>query len=280
MPRRKLGALSRLRVLSLGAGVQSTCVYLMAMDGVIEPIDFAVFADTQEEPQHVYFHLWWLASLGGPPIIVASKGKLGHDLLQGTNSTSQRFASIPAFTSSVVGERGGMTRRQCSKEYKTQVIERAIRSKILRLGFRQRVPREVTLVQLFGISQDEARRSLKIRERVKHPEFPLLDLKMTRGDCKRYLASRVPHEVPKSACVFCPFHDQKQWRDLKSAGGPDWERAVEIDHALRLPHAKAGRHMNEKLYLHRSCVPLERADFNENQMELGFAVECEGMCGV
>src|SRR4051812_13794293 len=86
-------------------------------------IDYAVFADTQEEPEPVYGHLRWLHSLGGPPILTASAGRLGDDLIHGKNSTGQRFASIPAFTSATPGVTGGMLRRQCTAEYKINVVE-------------------------------------------------------------------------------------------------------------------------------------------------------------
>lgn len=56
-----------LRVLSLGAGVQSTAVYLMALHGEIPPLDHAIFADVGEEPEAVYAHLRWMQSLGGLP---------------------------------------------------------------------------------------------------------------------------------------------------------------------------------------------------------------------
>lgn len=58
----------------------------------------AIFADTQEEPQAVYDYLAWLRPLGQPTIWGRLAGKLGDDLLHGTNSTGQRFTSIPAFT--------------------------------------------------------------------------------------------------------------------------------------------------------------------------------------
>ncbi len=52
-----------LRVLSLGAGVQSTTLALMAAHGEIGPMpDCAIFADTGWEPAAVYEHLDWLAS--------------------------------------------------------------------------------------------------------------------------------------------------------------------------------------------------------------------------
>ena len=52
-----------LRSLSLGAGVQSTTVALMAAHGEIGPLpDCAIFADTGWEPQAVYDHFAWLMS--------------------------------------------------------------------------------------------------------------------------------------------------------------------------------------------------------------------------
>src|SRR5687767_9255899 len=102
-----------------------------------EALDYAVFADTQEEPEAVYAHLEWLRSLGGPLILINSAGKLGDDLIHGKNSTGQRFASIPAFTSAVPGQAGGMLRRQCTAEYKIQVVERVIRRQVVGLEYRQ-----------------------------------------------------------------------------------------------------------------------------------------------
>ena len=38
-----------LRILSLGAGVQSSTLALMVANGEIDPVDCAIFADTQSE---------------------------------------------------------------------------------------------------------------------------------------------------------------------------------------------------------------------------------------
>ena len=52
-----------MHVISLGAGVQSTTMALMAAHGEIEPMpDAAIFADTGAEPKAVYEHLDWLRS--------------------------------------------------------------------------------------------------------------------------------------------------------------------------------------------------------------------------
>jgi len=58
-------------VISLGAGVQSTTMALMAAHGEIAPMpDCAIFADTGWEPRAVYEHLAWLRSPGVLPFPV------------------------------------------------------------------------------------------------------------------------------------------------------------------------------------------------------------------
>jgi hypothetical protein len=46
-----------MRTLSLGAGVQSTTLLLMSLDGTLPKVDCAIFADTGWEPARVYEHL-------------------------------------------------------------------------------------------------------------------------------------------------------------------------------------------------------------------------------
>lgn len=282
------------RILNLGAGVQSTVVYLMYLRGEIQPcIECAIFADTGEEPASIYTHLQWLQSLGGPPIVVRGIGsRLGEDLKHGQNSTGQRFASIPAYTATGEGKQVGIIRRQCTYEYKVRVIERFIRWELLGLKKRHRIPPNTVVHQAYGISLDEAGRSRRIRERLEDkpwivPEFPLLDRQMTRGDCYQWLRDfGAPHEVQKSACVFCPFKSNAEWRRLRDTDTAGWERAVEIDRALRVPGNVVNRGLDQKLYVHRSCVPLERAvlgpddDPRQYYLNLNWAAECAGLCGV
>lgn len=280
-------------VLNLGAGVQSTALYLLARYGRI-PCDVAIFADTGEEPAAVYRHLTWLLSLGKPPIRVRTAGRLGDDLQQGRNSTGQRFASIPAFTAPdhrtrPPGKlRAGRVRRQCTAEYKVEVIERAIRRDLLGLRPRQRIPRGVTVYQYFGITLDEAGRAARAKRRFEgmawaKPVYPFLDMGWTRQDCLAWLHGRVPHPVPRSACVFCPFHTNREWAELRRSDPTAWARAVTIDEALRQDGNVVNRGLDQKLYLHRSCLPLTSIDFDAlapEAVDPMTAGECDGMCGV
>lgn len=275
-------------ILSLGAGVQSTCLYLLAREVDARfRFDIAIFADTGEEPAAVYRHLDYLRSLGQPEIWVRSAGSLGDNLIHGVNATGQRFVSIPAFTRGPEGK-VGMVRRQCTKEFKIAVVDRTIRRELLGLKPRQRIPKDVLIHQYFGISTDEAARAERARKRfqgVRHtvPVYPLIEMGWSRKDCLEYLRDRLPHEVPKSSCVFCPYRTNQSWLHLKQTDAEGWARAVEIDKALRDENSVVTRGFRQQMYLHRSCVPLEVLDLQAlqpNTLDPLTTGECHGMCGV
>ena len=282
-------------VLNLGAGVQSTTLALLfaeekILDSSGHPVNIhcAIFADTQEEPDDPGFsvreHLMWLKNKLPFPIITTTAGKLGYDLSRGCYSTGQRFASIPAFTFD--GKKTGIVRRQCTSEYKIRPIEKAIREQVIRIKKGGRVPPSVRVYQYVGISLDEVGRMIKAKKNANHPRwatmvYPLCEqLMWTRQQCREYLRDRVPHRVPRSACVFCPYHSNEEWQNIKSRNGADWRRAVEVDRMLRVEGSVVNRNLDAKLYLHRSCKPLDEVDFSTDKNgDKNMAGECQGMCG-
>lgn len=277
-----------LHVLNLGAGIQSTFLYLAWETLGLPKLDCAIFADTQEEPQAVYAHLEWLKSLGRAPILTGTAGSLGDDLRYGRNTTGGLFAAIPAFTTADGGKTVGMTKRQCSFEYKIQVIGRVLRREVLGLA-PGRSPRGVRVHQYIGISMDEAGRARRLSKQPKPKyitrNFPLVERWITRTDCMTWLLDKVPHRVPRSACVFCPYHTDAEWLSIR-ATPEDWRRAVEVDGWLRTTGAVANRDMRQQMYVHRSCQPLTQININpepsamERQFNLNFNSECLGVCGV
>jgi hypothetical protein len=211
-------------ILNLGAGIQSTALYLMSMrrdePEFVPVFDYAIFADTQEEPAEVYTHLEWLKSLGGPPIIETTYGKLGDDLIHGhhelvrsetakyrAGETIKQAFNIPAFLRNEDGSIG-IVRRQCTSQYKISPIGWAIRRQILGLAPGRSAPRSIQIIQYFGLSFDEPSRVIKAQAAARgkssyDPKFPLFDMEMTRVDCERYLLRAAPDRVvPRSACTF------------------------------------------------------------------------------
>lgn len=249
-----------MKIISLGAGVQSSTLYLMSCTGEIDRADVAIFADTRWEPKAVYEHLERLKAAGDMEIVTVSRGNIREDAL-----SSARFASMPLFTKD---ERGkvAMLRRQCTREYKVQEVLREVKKR----GANAKNPAEVWI----GISTDEAHRMKDSFVKYTCHRWPLIEMRMSRSDCLEYLRSR-GWDVPKSSCVGCPFHDDTYWERMKADSPDEFADAVEFDRAIRnMPRLK------DKTYIHRSATPLEYAVFDSSMQTDLFGNECDGMCGV
>jgi hypothetical protein len=265
-----------LNIISLGAGVQSSTMALMAAKGEIGPMpDYAIFADTQWEPKHVYTWLDWLEKQLPFPVKRVTKGSLREDAIRNQNSTGGRFASIPWHITMPDGK-GAMGRRQCTAEYKIGPLIKEQR-RLLGYAPRKRIPPNSCNVWI-GISTDEASRMKPSREKWSVNRWPLIELGMSRHDCLRWMEKNGYPTPPKSSCIGCPFHSDTEWRLIK-ADEESWKDAVEIDKIIRHP----ARGMRGAQFMHRSRVPLDEVDFSTaedmGQIDM-FNMECEGMCGV
>ncbi|MDT0270032.1 hypothetical protein RM844_27505 [Streptomyces sp. DSM 44915] len=252
-----------LRVLSLGAGVQSTALLLLAAEGRLAGLDAAVFSDTGWEPPEVYRHLELLerevAVPAGIPIYRVTAGDIRRDALDPTH----RFASMPLFVRNPDGTKG-MVRRQCTKEYKIEPIKAQVRAL---LGFPAgRVPAGVFAEQWVGISRDEFTRAKDSGIKYAVNRHPLLEMDWSRVDCLRYLAGQGWASTPKSACVGCPFHSNAFWREMRDERPQEWADAVAFDYAIRQGGARGnanGSPLMGTAYLHRSCLPLDQAPIDQ-----------------
>jgi len=76
-----------LRILSLGAGVQSSCLALMAQEGLTKhKPDYMIFADTGWEPSFVYEHVEYLKkAITICPIITVERSNIREDLIRAAN---------------------------------------------------------------------------------------------------------------------------------------------------------------------------------------------------
>jgi hypothetical protein len=266
-----------LRILSLGAGVQSTTLLRMILAGELPAVDHAIFSDTGWEPRTVYKHLETLAAeceAANLPLHIVSNGNIREDAL----SEERRFASMPLHITKPDG-RPAMGRRQCTSEYKLKPLL-AKQRELAGLLPRQRSTKRLVRT-LIGISWDETQRMRTPPFPWIEHEYPLVDLRMTRTECLRWNEEHGFPRPPRSSCIGCPFHSNAEWRAIRDEPD-DWADAIDFDRQLRDGRI-AGLLGRTRAYLHSSRVPLEDADIR-SQEEAGqgtlFDMECEGMCGL
>ncbi|MGZ2362119.1 hypothetical protein LRE75_36590 [Streptomyces sp. 372A] len=246
--------------------------------GTLPKVDYAIFADTGWEPRAVYDHLDRLereiAAPAGIPVLRVSTGNIRDDALD----RHRRFASMPLYILNKDG-RPGMTRRQCTGEYKIKPIKKQVRA-LLGYPYPARIPREVFVEQWVGISTDEFHRAKDADVKYMRNRHPLIDLGWSRTDCVRYLSSLNLADTPKSSCLGCPFHGNAQWRHIRDTSPAEWADVVAFDAAIRQGNARANASGNPLLgeaFLHRSRVPLAEApidhvtaaEWGAMQQELG-----------
>lgn len=239
-------------MLSLGAGIQSSTMFLMACKGIIHA-DGAVFADTLYEPHATYDYLDFLKAEGersGIALYICSGGDMIED----------DIVHMPLFFRKKTGG-AGMVKRQCTTNYKI----RPVRSKM-----REVIPNTEHVDMQIGISTDESTRMKPSGVRWIHNKYPLIELGMGRSDCVEWLQDNNYSIPPKSACVFCPYRSIGSWAGLSEQ---DFERACAIDEQVR------NKSSYGELFVHRSLKPLRQLDRTAVEPDL-FDNECSGMCGL
>ena len=270
------------RVLSLGAGAQSTVMALMAERGEfgMSKPDIALFADTQWETRTVYEHLEWLRSQVSFEIRTVTAGSIKENLRKGVMPNGSKFVGMPVFMERSDG-RSGIMRRQCTAEYKLRPIHQELR-KILGLEPRQPVPKDVKVEMWVGISVDEIDRKKPSQEGWIEKKFPLIDMGFSRAQLHGWFQERYPERtLPKSACIGCPYHSDGVWKDMKDNDPDSFMDAVQVDIDLRQNPNVIALTPDAKAYLHRSRKPLAVVDFDgvKGYQDL-MNEECDGLCGI
>ena len=250
-------------IISLGAGVQSSTMALMAAKGEIKPMpDAAIFADTGWEPKRVYDWLDWIETQLPFPIHRVSSGNL-----------QEHLPLLPLF------KEGILLSRNCTARHKFDPIIKQVR-KLIGLKKGERGGKDVRVKQWIGISMDECQRMKPAYHKWIEHIWPLIDHRMTRSDCLTWMKKNGYPKPEKSSCIGCPYHDNATWREMKMNYPEEWQNAVETDNKIR----NGVRGVEGPLYLSRQLKPLDEIDFRSledmGQQVLEFGDECEGMCGV
>ena len=255
--------------ISLGAGVQSSTMALMAKHGLIKPMpDFAIFADTQSEPKSVYDWLDYLETELPFPVKRLTKGNLGDYATTVRKSKNGNYWTggwPPVFAIGDSGKPSPMM-RQCTQEFKINVIVSHLR-------------KYKPTVQWIGISLDEAHRMKPSRESFIENRWPLIELLMKREDCLNWMEKNNYRRPPRSACVFCPYQSDREWLRLKTEEPDDFAKAILFERKINVAKSQIGFYGDVRLHKSMKWIDEVEFDKHKNQIDM-FGNECEGMCGV
>lgn len=151
-----------IHIISLGAGVQSSAMALMAAKGEIKPMPTAaIFADTQDEPKKVYEWLEYLSPKLPFPVLHVTNGSVMDDGLPVyTSAKSGKTyikSIIPAFTLQKDGTKG-LLGRKCTADYKIKVIIAKIRELVTPPRIREWRKKHAIACKQIGVWKRECKR--------------------------------------------------------------------------------------------------------------------------
>jgi hypothetical protein len=109
-------------------------------------------------------------------------------------------------------------------------------------------PKKVT--QLLGITLDEVERMTPSKVKWAEKKYPLIDKGMRRKDCATWLKKAGLPIPPKSACVFCPFTNERRWVERYRQRNGDFGMALYVDKWIR------DQRPNHTIYVHEKRKPL------------------------
>ena len=305
-----------LESISLGAGVQSTVMLLLAINkderigAWLDRMGYgwptmAVFADTGNEPKGVYEHLERLRKPtedAGIELEVvqfddiiertlrAAKGERGFQVPcipwfvveragPAQDRIDKRDAETGEKTAPVRDDLIGQNSRGCTTTYKIEQIQKCLLRKCGIMKHQRKPKNKLLFRSWVGISRDEASRMKPARKDWEAKCYPLIEALMwSRTDCYKYLDEHWPYPVTRSACIVCPYHNNRHWQDMKDNHPEDFEAACQFDEGTRNMPGFRG-----ELYLHADRKPLRDVVF-DSFLEGGgvdmFQNECEGGCGL
>jgi hypothetical protein len=256
-------------------GRDSTALALMSFHGELPLLDAIIAADTRWEPAGVYHTLAWVREIVSTkiPVYVVSAGNLGEDVLesaaqhaQGKGMAAGRCGQPPFYIKNArnltyaTAVSGGKLWRECTVDYKIIPIRRKIREL---LGYAPvgRLPQDVWVEQWIGFPRDELARTFCSDVQWITNTFPLiLPLQMSKRDLVAWYAAHHYPLPPKSACLFCPFHANAYWREMRDTRPDEWEQTLQFEarlHQGKLPGVRGAP------YLHKAMVPLHLAPIDE-----------------
>jgi len=216
-----------MRVFSFGGGVQSMAALVLAAEGRVryDAFLFCNVGDDSEHPKTLVYvreHAIPFAAKHDIPFHTLQKTKRNGDVvtLLASLQDSKRSIKFPMRMSN-----GAPGIRDCTENFKIRVVDKWLKKQ----GATIENPATVGI----GFSLDEIHR-IKDRDgdfRIVK-EYPLIDMRLNRSDCRNVISGAGLPVPPKSACWFCPYHRIKEWQRMKQEEPELFQKSVELERLM------------------------------------------------
>lgn len=242
-------------IFNYGGGWQSVAMSLLIIEGKLDRPDLIVFADTGYEKETTlrYYrdHVEPLFKKNSLKLEIAP-----HELATVDLYAKNGQFLVPAYTS------GGLLKKFCSKEWKTRVISRYLKTK----GYGRKNP----LINWIGYASDEFSRMKDHETGWINNGYPLIyEFPLKKIECRDYVLSSGLPMPYHSSCYFCPFQHDDEWSLLAKN---DLKKAISIE-----TEARNKDRLND-LYFHRARKPLSEVNFSKSNNEPDLFSCSEGGC--
>lgn len=265
-----------MKILSCGAGMQSTALALMSCENALAakglrrpcipeyeypnpqvPIyDLVIFCDLGMEPGWVMYQWEFIVKAcesAGIKAVKLDTDLYGHFM---ENFGERRTVSIPWWTLGDDGKKSKMP-RNCTIDFKVEMISKHIRWEVLgyRKGQRLKDCDKKAHEMHMGFSKEEERRCNESPNPMFVNKFPLVEMCWTRAESYAYCLDVWGLDTKASACSFCPFHQNYFFKHLKENRPEEYAELLKVDNLLRDKNPKPP--MDSDLFISRSRKRLE-----------------------
>jgi len=249
-----------LNVFSFGGGVQSMAVLVLAAQGKVnyKTFLFCNVGDDSEHPDTLTYvkevaHPY--AQKHGLRLIELQKVKRGGEtetIYQRLTRPGSRSVGIPVRMSN-----GAPGRRSCTVDFKIEVCDKWLKQ--------HHAQQEGAIVGL-GISWDEWQRMRNDSgAEWKKLEYPLINLRIDRNQCKEIIQGAGLPVPPKSSCWFCPYHSLSVWQEMRLHQPDLFQKAVALEHLINERRLMLGK---DQVWFHGKLKPLDKITTDYEQSSL------------
>lgn len=245
----------RLQILSSGGGTQSACMCALVYSGQLPKPDLVAIADTGIEMTSTW--AYW------DSVIVPKMSSVGVECVRLNKDewaykhngpwNNKGTLLMPVFTTFNEDGKRGKLANFCSSYWKIDVVDNYVRKRfgIQRSGY----------VKWLGFSVNEARRARRLMAGKEFADglirLPLIhEVTHSRSSAIQFVESLGWGTPPRSRCFACPNQGDTEWGEVK-ADPEMWDLAVKLDYRLR--------EKDPTVYLHKSCVPLDKVEFGNSE---------------